>query len=133
MAGGRPTKLNDEVTDKLVKAIAQGNYYEAACAYAGIDYRTFRNWMTEGEQAKDGEYFQFFHTIKKAEAHAELKMVQEWQKHTPNNWQAIATFMERRYPDRWGRRDRTQLELSGNLAVNLIDDIPKGKANGNKT
>jgi transposase len=127
MAGGRPTKLNDEVKDKLVAAIAQGNYYEAACGYVGIDYRTFRNWMTEGEQATDGIYFQFFHAIKKAEAHAELKMVQEWQKHTPNNWQAIATFMERRYPDRWGRKDRTQVEHSGGVTINFIDPAKRGK------
>ncbi len=119
MAGGRPTKLNDEVTDKLVKAIAQGNYYEAACAYAGIDYSTFRNWMTRGEEDKKGEYFEFFEAIKKAEAAAELRLVQEWQKHIPNNWQAIATFMERRYPDRWGKRDRLDLNHQGNIDIKV--------------
>ncbi len=124
---GRPTKLNKDITEKLVQAISEGNYYEAACAYAGIDYRTFRNWMNEGEQSKDGEYFQFFHAIKKAEAEAELKMVQAWQKHIPNNWQAIATFMERRYPDRWGRKDRSQVEHSGGVVINFIDPVKRAK------
>ena len=123
MAGGRPSKLTPEVKDKLVKAIAAGNYYEAACQFAGIDYRTFRNWMVAGEEAKSGEYFQFFQSIKKAEAQAEIRMVQEWQKHVPNNWQAIATFMERRYPDRWGKRDRQDINLQGELGIKIVDDV----------
>ena len=28
--------------EKLVKAIEAGNYYEAACGFAGIHYSTFR-------------------------------------------------------------------------------------------
>ena len=123
MERGRPSKLTEEVKDKLVKAISQGNYYEAACSYAGITYATFRNWMNEGEQATEGEYFDFFDTIKKAEAAAELRMVQEWQKHIPNNWQAIATFMERRYPDRWGKRDRQDINLQGELGIKIVDDV----------
>ena len=127
MERGRPSKLTEEVKDKLVKAISQGNYYEAACSYAGITYATFRNWMNEGEEATDGEYFDFFDTIKKAESAAELRMVQEWQKHVPNNWQAIATFMERRYPDRWGRRERRDVNVSGEMGIKIVDDVSKCK------
>ena len=127
MERGRPSKLTEEVKDKLVKAISQGNYYEAACSYAGITYATFRNWMNEGEEATDGEYFDFFDTIKKAESAAELRMVQEWQKHVPNNWQAIATFMERRYPDRWGRRERRDVNVSGEMGIKIVDDVSQCK------
>jgi len=123
MERGRPSKLTEEVKDKLVKAIGQGNYYEAACAYAGIDYSTFRNWMNKGEEENDGEYFDFFEAIKKAESAAELRLVQEWQKHIPNSWQAIATFMERRYPDRWGKRDRQDINLRGELGIKIVDDV----------
>ena len=38
----RPSKLTPEVTKRLTEAIRAGNYYEAACAYAGIHYSTFR-------------------------------------------------------------------------------------------
>ncbi len=113
MAGGRPSKLTAETKDKLIKAISAGNYYEASCQFAGITYSTFRNWMNEGEQATEGEYFEFFDTIRRAEAQAEIRMVQEWQKHIPNSYQAVATFMERRYPDRWGRKYRMSLEHTG--------------------
>ena len=51
---GRPSKLTSEVKARLVQAIEAGNYYEAACGYAGITYTTFRNWMIKGENAKSG-------------------------------------------------------------------------------
>lgn len=103
---GRPSKLTEDTVNRLVHAIESGNYMKAACAYAGIDYTTFRLWMKKGEEAKSGRYFDFFHTMKRAEQMAEAKMIAQWQKHMPDNWQAIATFMERRYPDRWGRNMR---------------------------
>ena len=127
MERGRPSKLTAEVTDKLVKAISQGNYYDAACSYAGIAYSTFREWMNRGEQEDGTEYSDFMEAIKKAESAAELRLVQEWQKHIPNNWQAIATFMERRYPDKWGRRERRDINISGEMGVSIIDDIKSKK------
>ena len=101
---GRPTKLTPEVQEKICNAIRAGNYYEAACAYAGIGYSTFRAWMIKGEKAKSGKYREFMEAIKKAEYEAEARLVAQWQKHMPENWQAIATFLERRYPERWGKR-----------------------------
>lgn len=53
MARGRPGKLTPEVQEKILEAIRDGNYYEAACAYAGITYRTFRYWMERGEEEAD--------------------------------------------------------------------------------
>jgi len=100
----RPSKLTPEITKRLIEAIRAGNYYEAACAYAGIGYSTFRAWMIKGEKAKSGKYREFMEAIKKAEYEAEARLVAQWQKHMPENWQAIATFLERRYPERWGKR-----------------------------
>ena len=124
---GRPSKLTEETTKKLVKAIESGNYMKAACAYAGIDYTTFRLWMKKGEKAKSGRYFNFFHTIKRAEQIAEVKMIEQWQRHMPENWQAIATFMERRYPDRWGRNMRVnqniQQEVRGQVTERHEYDV----------
>ena len=54
--GGRPTKLTPEVQERLTSAIRAGNFYEAACGYAGIDYRTFRRWMERGERESRGPY-----------------------------------------------------------------------------
>ncbi len=121
----RPSKLTPEVTKRLTEAIRAGNYYEAACGYAGIGYSTFRAWMVRGEEAKSGKYREFMESIKKAEQEAEVRMVAMWQKHMPDNWQAIATFLERRYPDRWGRRN-LNIEHSGEIGIKIVDDINDG-------
>jgi hypothetical protein len=79
----RPSKLTPEVTKRLTEAIRAGNYYEAACGYAGIGYSTFRAWMVRGEKAKSGKYREFVEAITRAEYEAEVRMVALWQKHMP--------------------------------------------------
>jgi len=81
--------------------------------------------MVRGEKAKSGKYREFVEAIKKAEHEAEVRMVAMWQKHMPDNWQAIATFLERRYPDRWGRK-RFDIEHSGEIGIKIVDDINDG-------
>ncbi len=110
---GRPSKLTSEVKARLVQAIEAGNYYEAACGYAGITYTTFRNWMIKGENAKSGTYREFFEAITRAETVAEVRMVAQWQQHMPEDYRAIRDFLERRFPERWGRKDKVQQEISG--------------------
>lgn len=114
---GRPSKLTPERQQKLADAIRAGNYYETACTYAGIDYSTFRLWMTAGEKATRGKFFEFFETITRAESEAEARAVALWQKAMPEDWRAAQMFLERRHPDRWGKQDRLDLKQSGKVAV----------------
>src|SRR5688500_14704222 len=109
----RPTKLTSEVQQRLVSAIASGNYLEPACAYAGIDYSTFRRWIERGEQAERGLYREFRDAIRRAEAEAEIRVVAHWQRQVPESWQASRDFLARRFPDRWGPKDR--LEHGGQI------------------
>lgn len=104
MARGRPSKLTPDVVQRLVKAIEAGNYYEAACAYAGISYGTFRRWMVDGENATRGKYRDFYEAITRAEQTAEVRMVAQWQQHMPMDYRAIRDFLERRFPQRWGKK-----------------------------
>ena len=39
--------------------------------------------MAKGKEAGKGEYCEFCEVIKKAQAQAEIRMVQEWQKQKP--------------------------------------------------
>ena len=116
----RPSKLTPEVTKRLTEAIRAGNYYEAACGFAGIGYSTFRRWMLRGERAKSGKYRQFWEAVTRAELEAEVRMVAQWQKHMPEDYRAIRDFLERRFPDRWGRK-RLDIEHSAPPIINIID------------
>lgn len=106
----RPTKLTPAVQQRIVSAVAAGNYYEAACVYGGVDYRTFLRWMQRGEKAKSSIYGQFCQTVREAEAEAEVRMVAQWQQQIPENWPAARDFLARRFPDRWGPKERHIVE-----------------------
>jgi len=106
---GRPSKLSPEVLGRLYSAIRQGNYLEDACSYAGIDYSTFRRWMIRGEEAQSGEYREFYDAVKVLEASVTCELVALWRTKM-DSWRSIAAFLEKRFPERFGRR---RVEIAG--------------------
>ena len=102
---GRPPKINDpERIEKLLNALKAGNYIDAACAWAGIGENTYYTWMKKGEDAKSGKYREFRESVKEAKAQAEVILVAQIKQAIPEHWQAAAWMLERRNPEKWGRR-----------------------------
>lgn len=100
----------------MILAIKAGNYYNAACAVAGIGITTFERWMSRGK-AKDGgpEYKAFVEEVETAKLFAEGSKVIEWHNAGKHDYRAHRDFLERRHPERWGRRDH--LTLQGEVAA----------------
>jgi len=113
------------VQKRLCDAIRAGNYYEAACAYAGIDYSTFRRWMKKGEEQKRGKYREFCEAVTRAELEAEARLVAQWQQHMPNDYRAIRDFLERRFPERWSKAaaGSTSVHIDVSAFSRLLDDV----------
>ena len=99
----RQSKLTPETQKKIVDAISEGNYLETAAAIGGVTYTTLNNWMKKGESTSSGAYVEFLEAVKKAEAEA-LRVSRISKAGKEGNWQADAWYLERRYPDRWGKR-----------------------------
>lgn len=125
---GRKTKLNDTRLKKVVEGITAGLPYDTACALAGICYQTFLNWMKRGEAAQTGKFFEFFEEVKKAEAIAESVHIANIKKAGKDGvWQADAWMLERRFPEKWGRREQVKQEISGpegeplKVVFNVVD------------
>lgn len=51
--GGRPTKLTDEVVNKLEEAFSIGCSIEEACFYANISRQSYYNWEKENKELFD--------------------------------------------------------------------------------
>lgn len=100
---GRPTKLTPEVQTIIIEAVEAGNYFETAAALANICKATLYNWIEKGEAGED-LFVEFLDAIKSAEAKAERNALAKVHGSGPG-WQALMTFLERRHPSRWGRRD----------------------------
>ena len=106
---GRPCKLTPEVQTKIVAAVRAGNYARVAAQCAGIGESTFYRWLEQGEAEEEGPFREFWEAIKAAEAEAEARAVEMVRKHMKDSWQAAMTFLERRHPDRWKRRDELDI------------------------
>jgi len=109
----RQKKLTPEVQDKIVSALRAGNYQETAARYAGIGETTFYRWMEMGEDEEAEEiYREFREAVEKAKADAEVRDVALIDKAAHDgSWQAAAWKLERKFPNKWGRVNRT--EISG--------------------
>lgn len=102
---GPKGKFTPERIRKIIKALKEGSPHETAAALAGIGKTAFYEWLKKGEKAKTGEYRAFYDKVKEAEAYAEAERVRRINKAgREGDWKADAWYLERRYPDKWGRR-----------------------------
>jgi hypothetical protein len=123
---GRPTRLTPELQAKLCDAIRAGNYMETAAAFAGIRKATLHNWLRWGARQTQGIYHAFSEAVEKALADSEARDVALIAKAAADgHWQAAAWRLERKFPDRWGRRERHQVDanIQGTVKVTPDDAI----------
>jgi transposase len=132
----RPTKFSNEIKHKIITAIRAGNYIETASAYAGISKNTLYDWLRRGEREKqrveknprykirksEQPFVDFSDAVEKALAEAEVRDVAIIAKAAEEQWQAAAWRLERKFPDRWGRK---VIEHKGSLEVKNDDSIKR--------
>lgn len=106
------TKFNPETCHKIIQAIKQGNYQKTAAALAGIDESTYYRWVERGKEAKSGKYCEFYKSIKKAEEFAKAYYLQQIREaaESKKHWQAAAWYLERKFPDEFGRRQSIDMK-----------------------
>ena len=103
---GRPSHLNDpDKVQLLLASIRDGNYRETACRQAGLSKVTFYNWLKQAEHGHE-QAIAFVNALEKAEADAESETVRNVRNASklPQFWAAGMTWLERKSPDKWGRR-----------------------------
>lgn len=112
----RSTKLTPELIKEAMDYLKAGNYKNTVCRLLGIPERTWYSWeakgreIVEGTRRKSGLFLDFYLGVLNAEAQVEGKAACGilTAGHS-GSWQALAWFLERKYPARWGRKT----ELSG--------------------
>lgn len=114
-----PSKATPARLDAIVKCLRGGNYRKVAALKAGISERTLIAWLAAGRANLDAveagtedldDMGRFLLRVEKAEAAAEEWIVDKALKLAVDAGkpEVLLKFLERRYPDRWGRR---QLEI----------------------
>ena len=107
--------LDESVWQRLNQAISVGAYIEDACVFAGISSRQFRRWRELAEQGVE-PYAEKWEEINKSESQAIVRNLFNIQNASNNGtWQASAWLLERKYPDKYGKKD----------TVNILDNQNK--------
>jgi hypothetical protein len=144
-----PDKLmNDDLINEFINYIKVGNYVNTACAAVGIGEATYYKWMRTGLEVEEvvsahkdeedlrarmeeGELVLGFNVIQvrswnvrreisKATAMGEAYAVAMVRSQMPNQWAAAMTFLERRHPGKWKRRE--QIDIGQDEQVTGIDE-----------
>lgn len=103
--------FSQAAADAVVKNLREGAYLETSAAAAGIDRFTLRVWLKKGNREDrrklDTPYARFARRVRTAQAQAEMDDVRVIRDARSESWQAAAWRLERKYPERYGRKDRT--------------------------
>lgn len=118
---GRPTKLTKEIADKIVKYVKAGNYVETAAAAAGISKNTLYEWLKRGAQSEtDNIFTEFQDAVEQAMALSEIDLLNKLKKHDADSAQPIEWRLERRFPERWGRKDKITADITSTEKEEII-------------
>lgn len=96
---GRPSKLDEDLINKMYDVIKQGIPIKYACDYLVITQKSFENWMQKGEEdvrqdVYDTIYAKFFLSIKNAQAAYIIDANVDIKSGKPG-WQGAAWWLER--------------------------------------
>jgi hypothetical protein len=111
----RPSKLTQELQQKVVSQIRRGIYPEVAALAAGISAKTFKRWMARGAVATRGSYHAFYEAVHRAESHAEIETTLRVRKAAKQSPMTSLKLLERRFSERWSpyRKLQAATEVGG--------------------
>ena len=120
-------KLTPKLIDDLATAIRGGCYVETAVALCGISKDTFYRWLRLADSVgPDSTYGKLSDAVKKGLAEAEARDIAVIDSAAQSGqWQAAAWRLERKFPDKWGRQARLQVEHLGSADSARIIDVTK--------
>lgn len=102
-------------------------FLRESCALAGVSNESVYAWMRKGQRdINDGletVEASFSRAMKRAMAKAEKDMVENVRMAStfPQFWAAGAWYLERKFPERYGKRDRVALEHSGQMGIGMVE------------
>lgn len=109
-------KYSEEMHATMVEQASKGATNKIIAQANGIHPDTFQVWIRKGRERPEEypHYAQLNNEIESARAELAVQMssrvIEAANSGLPNTWQAAATFLERRYPDDWGRHEKRTIE-----------------------
>lgn len=107
------SKFTAERRKAIVEALERGNTLTHAAALAGVSRDAVYEWLAKGAKATDpaSTYRKFAEDVARANALVADFAIGKIRTAMPDDWRAAMTFLERRFPDEYAKRERH--EVSG--------------------
>jgi transposase len=134
---GRSTKYSEHVHSALVAATRAGMRRNEAAQLVRVQLRTFQTWLQRGRAALetlegggdvedyDAQLAMLALDIEEAEAQWVAELHGYIRRAARDDWTAAMTWLERRYPQWYGRRDTTVLEGGERPLIEITIGDPK--------
>jgi hypothetical protein len=107
-------KFTSRRKSAILRKMREGHYAKTAAETSGITEQTLYNWLRKGEDPEQyPEHAAFLEAYRKAEAEAEERAIKAIQDAFSSDWRAAMTYLERRHPDRWARRQNVDVASRG--------------------
>ena len=92
----------------MLEAVQDGCYLETAAKLAELSKVTVYSWINRGKTGEE-PFATFLNTLEKAEARSEADAIRNVRQagKLPQFWAAEMTYLERRHPEKWGRRQES--------------------------
>ncbi len=112
------SKLTKELIKQAVKLVENGNNVKDIFGALNISDFSWYTWLQQGKQAKSGLKRELYEEVEKAERRAIMRNVAHIQRAAgEGNWQAAAWWLERKYPDDWGKKERLGFDNTEGLKI----------------
>lgn len=95
---GRPrSTMTPENVEAILRTVRLGMYPDRAAQMHGVNASSLRSFRDTNEE--------FRTALEKAESDAENSFLGRMIRHTETQWTAVAWMLERRWPERWAKRE----------------------------
>ena len=108
-------KFNEKTIEIILKARESGLNQKECAEVAGINESTLYKWLNKGKKAKRGKYRDFYNDFQMAKNKNKLFHLKKI--HEAEAWTASAWYLERVYPEEFGRKDRVDLKHKAQVEV----------------
>jgi len=100
---GRPSKRTPERALVIISALREGGTREGAAADAGMHRQTLWDWTQDAPE--------LVVLMENAERFAQMDMLRGIRRAGNATWQALAWMLERRWPQEFARREKTDITI----------------------
>ena len=106
----RPSIINDPLITRFCYVIRVSGSIQTAIMATGIGRDRYDRWAREVRERRASKAkVKFIRAVEQAEGHMKALREHQLSLHFDKHWKAIAWWLERKYPDEYGRRRRLPL------------------------